>query len=173
MSKVKVIKDNDGVAVVEGTPAASLIKDSEKLFNAPMPERKAGEKLVQRNLADAQREADLQKAIEDAEVMKARLQDQASPKLVSRDRGSDQQERMSTQRQGIAPQPVLETLSEGSKFSEPAMEANVKEKTPQETEPKRQEAVNRTREYKRRRFVDRSAGEQAATQGSFITTLQT
>ena len=135
MSKVRVIKDNDGVAVVEGTPAASLIKDSEKLFNAPMPERKAGEKLVQRNLADALREADLQKAMDDAEVMRSRiaaqeeqrLQDQASPKLVSRDRGSDQQERMSTQRQGIAPQPVLETLSEGSKFSEPAIEANVKD----------------------------------------------
>ena len=174
MSRPRVIKDNDGVAVVEGTPAASLIKDSEKLFNAPMPERKAGEKLVQRNLADAIREADLQKAMDDAEVMKSRiasqerqkLRDQASPKLVSRDLGSDQQERM-------APQPVLETLSEGSKFSEPAMEANVKEKTPQETEPRRQEAVNRTREYKRRRFVDRAAGEQAATQGSFITTLQT
>ena len=163
MSKVKVIKDNDGVAVVEGTPAASLIKDSEKLFNAPMPERKAGEKIVQRNLGDAQREADLQKAIEDAEVMKARLQDQASPKLVSRDLSAER----------MASQPVLETLSEGSKFSEPAMEANVKEKTSQETEPRRQEAVNRTREYKRQRFVDRSAGEQAATQGSFITTLQT
>ena len=163
MSKVKVIKDNDGVAVVEGTPAASLIKDSEKLFNAPMPERKAGEKLVQRNLADAQREADLQKAIKDAEVMKARLQDQASPKLVSRDLSAER----------MASQPVLETLSEGSKFSEPAMEANVKEKTSQETEPRRQEAVNRTREYKRQRFVDRSVGEQAATQGSFITTLQT
>jgi len=167
MGKVKVIKDNDGVAVVEGTPAASLIKDSEKLFNAPMPERKAGEKLVQRNIADALREADLQKAMDDAEVMRSRiaaqeeqrLQDQASPKLVSRDLGSDQQERMSTQRQGMDPQPV--------------MEANVEEKTPQETEPRRQEAVNRTREYKRRRFVDRSAGEQAATQGSFITTLQT
>ena len=167
MSKVKVIKDNDGVAVVEGTPAASLIKDSKKLFNAPMPERKAGEKLVQRNLSDAIREADLQKAMDDVEVMRSRiaaqeeqrLQDQASPKLVSRDLGSDQQDRMSTQRQGMDPQPV--------------MEANVKEKTPQETEPKRQEAVNRTREYKRRRFVERSAGEQAATQGSFITTLQT
>ena len=170
MSKAKVIKDNDGVAVVEGTPAASLIKDSEKLFNAPMPERKAGEKLVQRNLADAQREADLQKAMDDAEVMKARLQDQASPKLVARDLSA---ESMAAERQGMDPQPVLETLSEGSKFSEPAMEANVKEKTPQETEPKRQEAVNRTREYKRQRFVERSAGEQAATQGSFITTLQT
>jgi len=164
MGKVKVIKDNDGVAVVEGTPAASLIKDSEKLFNASMPERKAGEKLVQKNLADRQREADLQKAMEDAEVMKA------TPKLVSRDLSA---ESMTAERQGMDPQPVLETLSEGSKFSEPAMEANVKEKPPQETEPRRQEAVNRTREYKRRRFVDRSVGEQAATQGSFITTLQT
>ena len=73
----------------------------------------------------------------------------------------------------MAPQPVLETLSEGSKFTEPAIESNVKEKTPQETESKRQEAVNKTREFKRQRFVERSAGEQAATQGSFITTLQT
>ena len=171
MSKVRVIKDNDGVAVVEGTPAASLIKDSEKLFNAPIPERKAGEKLVQRNLADALREADLQKAMDDAEVMRSRiaaqeeqrLQDQASPKLVSRDLAAER----------MASQPVLETLSEGSKFSEPAMEANVEEKTPQETEPRRQEAVNKTKEFKRQRFVERSAGEQAATQGSFITTLQT
>ena len=108
--------------------------------------------------------------MDDAEVMKARLQDQASPKLVARDLSA---ESMAAERQGMDPQPVLETLSEGSKFSEPAMEANVKEKTPQETEPKRQEAVNRTREYKRQRFVERSAGEQAATQGSFITTLQT
>ena len=28
----KVIKNNDGVAIVEGTPAASLIKDADKFF---------------------------------------------------------------------------------------------------------------------------------------------
>ena len=172
MGKVKVIKDNDGVAVVEGTPAASLIKDSEKLFNAPMRRRKAGEKLVQRNLADAQREADLQKAMDDAEVMKARLQDQASPKLVARDLSAER-DRQSRE----APPEYMTQESEQEKeeadAARRALATNVKEKTPQETEPRRQEAVNRTREYKRQRFIERSAGEQAATQGSFITTLQT
>ena len=62
----KVIKDNDGVAIVEGTPEASLIKDSKKFFNAPLPERKAGDKIVEAGLAQAP-------------------QDQASFKLVSRD----------------------------------------------------------------------------------------
>ena len=39
----KVIKNNDGVAVVEGTPAASLIKDSKKFFAAKTDTRMAGE----------------------------------------------------------------------------------------------------------------------------------
>ena len=180
MSRPRVIKDNDGVAVVEGTPAASLIKDSEKLFNAPMPERKAGEKLVQRNLADAIREADLQKAMDDAEVMKSRiasqerqkLRDQASPKLVSRDLSAERDR----QSREAPPEYMIQESEQEKEEADAARRAlatNVKEKTPQETEPRRQEAVNRTREYKRQRFVERSAGEQAATQGSFITTLQT
>jgi hypothetical protein len=43
----KVIKNNDGVAVVEGTPAASLIKDVDKFFAAKLPERMAGESVSQ------------------------------------------------------------------------------------------------------------------------------
>ena len=39
----KVIKDNNGVAIVEGTPAASLIKDIDKFFALKPPERMAGE----------------------------------------------------------------------------------------------------------------------------------
>ena len=39
----KVIKNNDGVAVVEGTPAASLIKDVDKFFAAKPDQRMAGE----------------------------------------------------------------------------------------------------------------------------------
>ena len=39
----KVIKNNDGVAVVEGTPAASLIKDVDKFFAAKKDTRMAGE----------------------------------------------------------------------------------------------------------------------------------
>tara|TARA_R100000388_G_scaffold28718_1_gene22274 strand:- start:42 stop:848 length:807 start_codon:yes stop_codon:yes gene_type:complete len=39
----KVIKDNNGVAIVEGTPAASLIKDADKFFAAKIDTRMAGE----------------------------------------------------------------------------------------------------------------------------------
>ena len=39
----RVIKNNDGVAVVEGTPAASLIKDAGKFFAAKVDTRMAGE----------------------------------------------------------------------------------------------------------------------------------
>jgi len=41
----RVIKNNDGVTVVEGTPAASLIKDGEKFFASKPPERMAGESI--------------------------------------------------------------------------------------------------------------------------------
>ena len=130
----KVIKNNDGVAVVEGPPAASLVKDVDKFFTAKPPKRMAGE------------------AIKPQKLDTERL---SSEKLTE-------------------PMPVIENLEEEeSKFAEPAMKTNVKEKTPQETESKREKAVNKTREFKRQRFVDRSVGEQAATQGSFITTLQT
>ena len=43
----KVIKNNDGVAVVEGTPAASLVKDIDKFFASKPPERMAGESVSQ------------------------------------------------------------------------------------------------------------------------------
>ena len=43
----KVIKNNDGVAVVEGTPAASLVKDVDKFFATKPPERMAGESVFQ------------------------------------------------------------------------------------------------------------------------------
>ena len=43
----RVIKNNDGVAVVEGTPSASLVKDVEKFFASKPPERMAGESISQ------------------------------------------------------------------------------------------------------------------------------
>jgi len=44
----RVIKNNDGVAIVEGTPAASLVKDVDKFFAAKPPERMAGESFLPR-----------------------------------------------------------------------------------------------------------------------------
>ena len=50
----RVIKNNDGVAVVEGTPAASLVKDIDKFFATKPPERMAGESISQpRTMAQA------------------------------------------------------------------------------------------------------------------------
>ena len=43
----KVIKNNDGVGIVEGTPASSLIKEGEKFFASKPPERMAGESIFQ------------------------------------------------------------------------------------------------------------------------------
>ena len=47
MSRPRVIKNNDGVAVVQGTPAASLVKDVDKFFASKPPERMAGESIAQ------------------------------------------------------------------------------------------------------------------------------
>ena len=46
----KVIKNNDGVAIVEGTPAASLIKDADKFFAAKVDTRMAGEAPVSKTI---------------------------------------------------------------------------------------------------------------------------
>jgi hypothetical protein len=46
----KVIKNNDGVAIVEGTPAASLIKDADKFFAAKVDTRMAGEAPISKTI---------------------------------------------------------------------------------------------------------------------------
>ena len=48
----RVIRNNDGVAIVEGTPAASLVKDVDKFFKEKPPERMAGEVSKPRSLRD-------------------------------------------------------------------------------------------------------------------------
>ena len=48
----RVIKNNDGVAVVEGTPAASLVKDVDKFFATKPPERMAGETVAPKSIKD-------------------------------------------------------------------------------------------------------------------------
>tara|TARA_R100000278_G_scaffold120610_1_gene103207 strand:+ start:1118 stop:1570 length:453 start_codon:yes stop_codon:yes gene_type:complete len=146
----RVIKNNDGVAIVEGTPAASLVKDVDKFFAAKPPQRMAGEAI--------------------------------KPQKIGAERLTKPSEK---------PMPVLETLREGSKFSESAIRSGRKrevddlvkqqvkeeaegrkEETPsQEKEMKREEALDKTREFKRQRFAERSADEQEATEGRFITTL--
>ena len=131
----KVIKNDDGVVVVEGTPAAKLVKDSDKFFTTKPPERMAGESISQ------------PRKIPETEV-----------KLVSRD--------ISALRA-----PVMEEKEPSPKEMTSAPEPEIQEKTPEEKEIKRGEAVEKTKEFKRQRFAERSQEEQEATKGKFITTL--
>ena len=157
----KVIKNNDGVAIVEGTPAASLVKDVDKFFAAKPPERMAGE-----SIAPVRRDTMLTGKIKDKdgnEIVDRKptpkefdsfLAEQGIFKLGAEKLGA---ERLGAERLGVE---KLETLREGSKFAEPAM--------------KREEALDKTREFKRQRSSmenQRSQEEKDATRGKFITTL--
>ena len=157
----KVIKNNDGVAIVEGTPAASLVKDVDKFFAAKPPERMAGE-----SIAPVRRDTMLTGKIKDKDgneivdrkptpkELDSFLAEQGIFKLGAEKLGA---ERLGAERLGVE---KLETLREGSKFAEPAM--------------KREEALDKTREFKRQRSsmeYQRSQEEKDATRGKFITTL--
>ena len=162
----KVIKNNDGVAIVEGTPAASLVKDVDKFFAAKPPERMAGE-----SIAPVRRDTMLTGKIKDKDgneivdrkptpkELDSFLAEQGIFKLDAEKLGAERLgvEKLGAERLGVE---KLETLREGSKFAEPAM--------------KREEALDKTREFKRQRSSmenQRSQEEKDATRGKFITTL--
>ena len=162
----RVIKNNDGVAIVEGTPAASLVKDVDKFFAAKPPERMAGE-----SIAPVRRDTMLTGKIKDKDgneivdrkptpkELDSFLAEQGIFKLGAEKLGAERLgvEKLGAERLGVE---KLETLREGSKFAEPAM--------------KREEALDKTREFKRQRSSmenQRSQEEKDATRGKFITTL--
>ena len=131
----RVIKNDDGVVVVEGTPAARLVKDSDKFFASKPPERMAGESISQ-----------------------PRKFPEAGVKLVSRDISAFRV-------------PVVEEQEPEQQDMTADSSPDIQEKTPEEKEIKREEAVEKTKEFKRQRFAERSQEEQEATKGKFITTL--
>ena len=157
----KVIKNNDGVAIVEGPPAACLVKDVAKFFAAKPPERMAGE-----SIAPVRRDTMLTGKIKDKDgneivdrkptpkELDSFLAEQGIFKLGAERLGA---ERLGAERLGGE---KLGAEREGSKFAEPAM--------------KREEALDKTREFKRQRSSmenQRSQEEKDATRGKFITTL--
>ena len=131
----KVIKNNDGVAVVEGTPAASLVKDVDRIFTTKPPKRMAGE-----NIAQPRKIPKMEEKLEFKDIPIARAP--------------------ATEEQESKPQDMPAASS-----------PNTQEKTAEEKEMKREEAVEKTKEFKRQRSTERSAEEEEATQGKFITAL--
>ena len=203
----RVIKNNDGVAIVEGTPAASLVKDVIKFFAAKPPERMAGESVSQPRKLDPRAINTRRPTPKDLEQMNnlpvespairsggrpAESEVVLDTFMGNRKKEPEEQGRRPTIGTGKEPEVVLDTfmgriptvdrkkepevvldtLKGGSKSSEPAIKTNVEKETPQEKEMKREEALDKTREFKRQRAAERSADEQERTKGKFISTLR-
>ena len=198
----RVIKNNDGVAIVEGTPAASLVKDLDRFFASKPPERMAGESISQPRKLDP-------RAINTRRPTPKDLEQMNNPPVRSGGRPAESEVVLDTfmgrgaaepEEQGRRPtigtgkepevvldtfmgrrptvdrkkepEVILDTLKGESKSSEPAIKTNVEKETPQEKEMKREEALDKTREFKRQRAAERSADEQERTKGKFISTLR-
>ena len=143
----RVIKNNDGVAIVEGTPASSLVKDVNKFFAAKPPERMAGESVSQPRKLDP-------RAINTKSPI---------PKKPQSER-TDEERRANLE--------AFDRLSEERKSE---MSINTKRPQSNRNEAKEKAESRRKRFFERRRSrkeAERSQTEQEATQGKFITTLK-
>jgi len=181
----RVIKNNDGVAVVEGTPAASLVKDVDKFFATKPPERMAGESVGQPRKLDP-------KAL-----------NTGSPVPVQRRLSKEEvafMERLNKDRlAGIqrTPEEEIALRDEMFKTEDPLPRDTVYrdlKDSPMRPAPERRDTIYREgesplrrrneakdkAESRRKRFfqrrrsrkeAERSQREQEATQGKFITTL--
>ena len=194
----KVIKNNDGVAVVEGTPAASLVKDVDKFFASKPPERMAGESVSQPRTID--------QTIKTSE--KKRMVTPARGRRPSLENlSAEEQEEIIARRMEIMEdrrardtEPVEESAIRSGRKRE--VDDLVKQQVKEEAEGRGRRGVGFTNtkvvrpapgvmvrrkdakdkaESRRKRFferrrsrkeAERSQTEQEATRGKFITTLE-
>ena len=175
----KVIKNNDGVAVVEGTPAASLVKDVNKFFAAKPPERMAGESVFQPRKLDPRAINTRRPTPKDLEQMNNPPVEK--PAIKSERRPSS--ENLSTQEQAEVTA-IREQMMKDRKPRAALPRRDPRDTMSKEVERpllRRNEAKDRA-ESRRKRFFERrrsrkeakrSQREQEATQGKFITTLET
>ena len=166
MSRPRVIKNNDGVAVVEGTPAASLVKDVNKFFATRPPERMAGEsisqprKLVSRDMSNetrGRRPSFKDLAVEKQAEVTARREKQSGER-----REKAKAVDLSSRRDLID-----ERRTTGERpIGKPSNRNEAKDRA----ETRRRKFFERRRSKKE---AERSQNEQEATKGRFITTLKT
>lgn len=178
----RVIKNDDGVVVVEGTPASTLVKDSDKFFATKAPERMAGESISQPKRIDPraintrspiQREPD-PRAINTRQPTPKDLEQMNNPPIeesaIRSGRKREVDELVKQQ---------AEEETEGRVRRKKRANTSERHGRPVGGNPNRNEAKNkaesrRERFFERRRSkkeAERSQEEQEATQGRFITTL--
>ena len=172
----KVIKNNDGVAVVEGTPAASLVKDVDKFFATKPPKRMAGESVSQPKKIDENKilsRDEYYQQFKDKEkemggrmrITPARYEDY----LKEQQPGYQEEKAAAIQRE----RELIERAGRG--FRKPSgMHGRPAGGNPNRNEAKEKAESRRKRFFERKRSrkeSERSEVEQEATQGKFITTL--
>ena len=195
----RVIKNNDGVAIVEGTPAASLVKDVDRFFASKPPERMAGQSIYQprkidpnnRNLKSITKkapEADNTMFIGgskdfnektgrvESRPQSERTDEERRANLEAFDRLSEERKRERT----INTKPRPEdggfggTINRRREQMDDTPKRSVEEPDLRRSEAKEKAEFRRKRFFERRRSAKeakRSEREQEATQGKFITTL--
>ena len=169
----KVIKNNDGVAVVEGTPAASLVKDVDKFFATKPPERMAGENIAQKRTLDPRAINTRRPTPKDLEQMNNPPNVSPEDNMMFMGGSKDFDERTGRVESGYRDSPKVTAMREKQ------MEERERQGMPLPSKVKRNEAKDKA-ESRRERFFQRvrsrkearrSEKEREATKGRFITTL--
>ena len=181
----KVIKNNDGVAVVEGTPAASLVKDVNKFFAAKPPERMAGESVSQpRTINQTIKTSEIKRMVTPSRGRRPSLENLSAEEQeqVTAQREQMMEDREARQSMRQAERGERKPFERhGRPVSGTAVEKRERDGMPLPSKVKRNEAKDKA-ESRRKRFFERrrsrkeakrSQREQEATQGKFITTLET
>ena len=168
----KVIKNDDGVVVVEGTPAAKLVKDSDKFFATEPPERMAGESISQPKRIDPRAINTRQPTPKDTEQMNDSLSRMSFENLSA----EEQAKRDTARREKrMGKREVISERRGGMNVNErPRPHGRPAGGNPNRNEAKEKAESRRKRFFERRRSkkeAERSQEEQEATQGRFITTL--
>ena len=183
MSRPRVIKDNNGVAIVEGTPASSLIKDVNKFFATKPRERMAGESISQPRKIDP-RAINTRSPIQ-RRPQSERTDEERRANLEAFDRLSEERKtEMTINTRQPTPKdleqmnnPPVEKPAEVTVARENQIEEKkpiVRGVNPNRNKAKEKAESRRERFFQRRRSrkeAERSQREQESTQGKFITTL--
>ena len=187
----KVIKNDDGVVVVEGTPAAKLVKDSDKFFASKPPERMAGESISQPKRIDPRAINTKTPIAEKKESFLDFYKKQSSPifdgkgNVIGYKDGSssttemfdkpiprEEYEGLGSDKSTNDKKPVEDKIryTGGSKDFNEKTGTVVKRKDAKEKAESRRERFFERRRSKKE--AERSQKEQEATKGRFITTLR-
>ena len=169
----RVIKNNDGVAVVEGTPAASLVKDVDKFFASKPSERMAGENIAEARRIKTEDNTMFMGGSKDFNEKTGRVE----PNFRASEKREPRGRKPSFKNLSAEEQAEITAIRE-KQMEERKLRAETRMAETQGT-PRRNEARDKA-ESRRRRFferrrsrkeAERSQNEQEATQGKFITTL--